>query len=278
MKTTRLDSLDVMRGLTIALMITVNNPGSWEYVYAPLRHSTWHGCTPTDLVFPFFLFIVGVSMSYSFAKFRSLLDTRVFKKITKRVVVIFLLGFLLNIFPFFDLENARIMGVLQRIALAYGLAALLCIRLNRKQLFFVLAVILLAYWGLLFLGGTHGMYTLDGNYPRLLDLKILGENHLYKGFGIPFDPEGLLGTLPAAGTVIMGYLTGGLIAKGVHTALKKMVFLGLGALLLGLIWHTIFPINKPLWTSSYVLYTGGFALLTLAGLCWLIDIKGYKKW
>ena len=153
MVTKRLMALDVLRGLTIALMIMVNTPGSWDYVYQPLRHSKWHGCTPTDLVFPFFLFIVGVSMWFSFKKFKKGVTKARLYKVLKRTLIIFLLGFFLNLFPNFDFENVRILGVLQRIGIAYGITAILCMQLNGKQLKFTFFTILIGYWLLLFFGG-----------------------------------------------------------------------------------------------------------------------------
>ncbi len=276
----RLIALDVLRGLTIALMIMVNTPGSWAYVYAPLRHAKWHGCTPTDLVFPFFLFIVGVSMWFSFKKYGEGFTKQGFVKIVKRFSIIFLLGLFLNAFPKFDFENLRVLGVLQRIAIAYGIAAILCMQFNYKQLVGVVVFILLGYWGLLYFGGSNDVYSLTFNMARKVDLAILGENHIYKGFGIPFDPEGLLSSLPSVATVLLGYFTGRLIenSKDVTLAIKKMMLIGVVSAVLGWFWGYLLPINKPLWTSSYVLYTGGLALLLLAFLLWVIDVKGLNRW
>jgi len=276
----RLIALDVLRGLTIALMIMVNTPGSWAYVYAPLRHAKWHGCTPTDLVFPFFLFIVGVSMWFSFKKYGVGFTKQGFFKIFKRFSIIFLLGLFLNAFPKFDFENLRVLGVLQRIAIAYGIAAVMCMQFNYKQLLVGFIFILLGYWGLLYFGGTNDVYSLTFNMARKVDLSVFGENHIYKGFGIPFDPEGLLSSFPSVATVLLGYFTGRLIerSKEVILAIKKMILIGAVSAILGWFWGYLFPINKPLWTSSYVLYTGGFALLFLAFLLWIIDVKGMNKW
>lgn len=276
----RLIALDVLRGLTIALMIMVNNPGSWSYVYAPLRHSIWHGCTPTDLVFPFFLFIVGVSMWYSFKKYGEGLTKKGLLKILKRFTVIFLLGLFLNAFPKFDFENLRIFGVLQRIAIAYAIAAVLCMKFNIKQLLIVFALILVGYWGLLYFGGSEDVYSLASNIVRKIDLFIFGENHVYNGFGIPFDPEGLLSSITPVATVLLGYFSGRIIEFSGETlqAIKKLAMYGAVAVIVSLLWDNLFPINKALWTSSYVLYTGGLAMLFLAMLLWLIDVKGIKKW
>jgi len=280
MATKRLIALDVLRGLTISLMILVNNPGSWSYVYAPLRHSKWHGCTPTDLVFPFFLFIVGVSMWFSFKKYGIGLTKKGLLKVLKRFSVIFLLGLFLNAFPKFDFEHLRFFGVLQRIAIAYAIAAVFCMQFSVRQLLIICGLILGGYWALLYFGGTGDVYSLGSNIARKVDLFILGENHIYKGFGIPFDPEGLVSSIPSIATVIIGYLTGRLIeqSNNVLKAIKKLIIFGLAGSILGWFWGYLLPINKPLWTSSYVLYTAGWAMLILALLLWVIDVKGVKKW
>jgi predicted acyltransferase len=280
MKTERLLALDVLRGLTIALMIMVNTPGSWAYVYPPLRHATWHGCTPTDLVFPFFLFIVGVSMWYSFKKYGRGLTAKGLQKVLKRTLIIFILGLLLNLFPYFNFEKVRIFGVLQRIALAYGAGALLCMSFDLKKLKYTIGVLLLGYWALLYFGSPDGMYALSSNVVRKFDLWLLGENHVYKGFGIPFDPEGLLSTIPAIGTVILGYVSGSIIERSESTllAVRKLLSFGAVGVAIGLLWDTVLPINKPIWTSSYVVYTAGWAMVTLAALLYSIDVKKYRKW
>jgi predicted acyltransferase len=278
----RLASLDILRGMTVAFMIIVNNPGSWDYVYPPLRHSEWHGCTPTDLVFPFFLFIAGVSTWFSLKKYGHELNGEALLRIFRRVVTIFALGLLLAIFPYFDRDysHLRIMGVLQRIALAYGFGAIICTTVRRDYLWVVVAVILLVYWGLLaFLGGISP-YSLETNFALKVDSALLGRNHLYTGFGKPFDPEGLLSTLPAICTVIIGYYSGEIVGKGgskLNPALKLLI---IGAALtgLGLIWKRYFPINKPLWTSSYTLYTAGIAMASLAILYWIADVVKIRKW
>lgn len=278
----RLVSLDIYRGLTVAFMIIVNTPGSWQYVYAPLRHSEWHGCTPTDLVFPFFLFIVGVSTWFSLGKYGHELNGSSFLRITRRTVSIFALGLFMNIFPYFarDYSSLRIMGVLQRIALAYGLGALICMTINRNYLWIVTAGILLAYWAMLsFFGGTDP-YSLEGNFVLKVDKVILGSNHLYKGFGIPFDPEGLLSTIPAICTVIIGFYTGEILGKRSANgkAVLKVLVIGAALIGLGFLLNKFFPINKPLWTSSYVLYTAGIAMMILAFIYWLADVVKFHKW
>ncbi|MFD1292299.1 acyltransferase family protein [Lutibacter holmesii] len=276
----RLLALDVMRGLTIALMIMVNTPGSWSYVYAPLLHSKWNGCTPTDLVFPFFLFIVGVSMWFSFKKFNNGITKNALFKVVKRALIMFLLGVFLNGFPLFDFENLRYLGVLQRIAIAYLIGALLCMQFNYKQILVAFGIILIGYWGLLYFSVTEGPYDLATNLVRKIDLLLLGEQHIYSGFGLPFDPEGLLSAIPSVGTLLMGYFTGRFIERSSNTmkAIKKLLSIGAIATSIGWVWNFVFPINKALWTSSYVLYTGGLAMVFLAVLLWFIDVKGFKKW
>lgn len=276
----RLISLDVLRGITILFMILVNTPGSWKFVYAPLRHAEWHGCTPTDLVFPFFMFIVGVSTWFSLSKYQNGVSKDLTIKILKRTVIIFLIGFCLNLFPLFDFGTVRVMGVLQRIAIAYGLGGIICVYFKRAKLLIVLIISLLGYWALLFFGSEVAPYSLEGNIVRRFDLFVLGEQHIYKGFGIPFDPEGLLSSIPAVGTVILGYLVGQLLSneKSNLLQIKKLLIYGVCLAVLGLIWDLVFPINKALWTSSYVIYTGGLAMLFLAFLIYIIDFKGYKTW
>lgn len=272
----RLVSLDIFRGLTVAFMIIVNNPGSWDFVYPPLEHSKWNGCTPTDLVFPFFLFIVGMSMYYSLKKYGGDINGSSFLRILRRTVTIFAVGLFLTIFPYFgrDYSTLRIMGVLQRIALAYGIGALICLSVRKEYLWIVLTFMLLLYWGLLaFFGGSHP-YTLEGNFALKTDLFILGKKHLYTGYGIPFDPEGLLSTITSICTVIIGYLVGDLTSQGAASgkAFFKILLLGIASFGLGYLWNLIFPINKPLWTSSYVLYTAGIAMAVFSIIYLIADV------
>jgi len=274
-------ALDVLRGMTVALMILVNNPGSWSHIYAPLKHAAWQGCTPTDLVFPFFLFVVGTSMFFSFSKYGNQLNRETLLKIGKRTLLIFAIGLFLNSFPQWsaDFSKLRIMGVLQRIALAYGIAAVIVLSVNRKYLPWLGGAILVAYWGLVVLVGGSDPYSLAENPASRVDTAILGVDHMYRGFGIPFDPEGLFSTIPAIVTVLIGYLAGAII-KGTPK-IKVPVFLlsgGLIAIACGWLWGLYFPISKPLWSSSYVLYTAGMAALLMALLIWLIDIKGFSGW
>ena len=274
-------ALDVLRGMTIVLMILVNTPGSWKYVYAPLEHAEWHGCTLTDLVFPFFLFVAGVSTFFSFAKYSNKRRGESFWRVGHRTLLIFALGLFINSYPQWitDYSHLRIPGVLQRIALSYGLAAFIILSTRRKWLPGIAAIILLSYWAMLYFFGGPDPYSLSGNAVGVLDRTVFGENHLYHGFGIPFDPEGILSSLSAAVTVIIGYWMGMII----HESLKNRIVLklaGFGAAFTaaGYLWGLVFPLNKPLWTSSYVLYTAGLATLLFALLIYIIDIKGYKKW
>jgi len=286
METNRLVALDTFRGMTIAFMIVVNTPGTWGHVYAPLRHAEWHGCTPTDLVFPFFLFIVGVAMRFSFKRYDFTLSPEITKKILGRMFTIFAFGLLLSAYPFirqdWNWENFRIMGVLQRIGISYGCAAFLILKLNRRQLVIFSGILLLFYWLILWCFGIiSGLdpYGLESNLPRWIDLALLGDTHLYYGTGIPFDPEGLLSTLPAVITVLIGYITG-IVIQEMENGIEKVKYLlkaGVIITIIGWIWGFFFPINKQLWTSSYVLFTGGIAIIILAICIFFIDIKGFKK-
>lgn len=277
----RLFSLDVFRGLIIAFMILVNNPGTWASIYYPLRHAEWHGCTPTDLVFPFFLFIVGVSMYLSFTKYNQELNQTVLLKILKRTGLIFLIGVSLNWFPFYHLpiSEVRIMGVLQRIALAYGIGAILCLIIPSQKLIFLAFGILLFYWALLGFSVAEHPYELETNFIRQIDLAVFGENHIWNGLGVPFDPEGLISTIPAIVSVIFGYVVGGRVhhAPNKHILVKELLFYGFVLLFIGWFWDKFFPINKSIWSSSYVLYTTGMAMVGFGMLIELLDIQG-QKW
>lgn len=283
-------SLDFFRGLTVAFMILVNNPGSWAHVYPPLRHADWHGCTPTDLVFPFFLFIVGVSMFFSFEKIGHRLNRETALKIGRRTALIFGVGLLLNWFPFFNknVADLRIFGVLQRIALSFGLAAVICLGFRWRGLAAVLLGILLGYWAILVLFAAPGAdpFALVGNAVQRLDLFLFGEKHLYHGFRdalgerVAFDPEGFLGMISGAATVILGYFTGRQIrfrGPATDSLVRDLLLFGLLLVVVGQIWGLFFPINKPLWTSSYVLNAGGLAMILLAACIWLIDKNGWTS-
>lgn len=278
----RLLSLDIFRGMTIFFMIVVNTPGTWEYVYAPLRHAPWDGCTPTDLVFPFFMFIVGVSMSISYAN--SMQKGLAFwrKKAVSRGLTIVLIGILLNWFPFFtkSIADLRIFGVLQRIGLSFLVAALLITIVRKSTLWWLVAALLIGYAGILLLAG-DGALTLEGNLVRTVDLWLLGESHVYKGYGIPFDPEGLLSTIPAVGTVLLGYLCG-LQVQNQPTKeqlIKWLLTTGPTLVVVAILLHVVgLPINKPIWSSSYVLLTAGLAMIFLALLVWVIDVREWTSW
>lgn len=280
----RLLSIDVLRGLTIAAMIIVNTPGSWSHVYAPLLHAKWHGCTPTDLVFPFFLFVVGLSMAFSYSKYDGSNRSQWLVKAMKRTALIFIVGLLLNWFPFFhkNISELRIFGVLQRIALAFGGAAIL-ILFSRKRMLLVQAsvIILLGYWALMYFGGGVDPYSLEGNLATSFDIAIAGESHVYGGFGIPFDPEGIISTIPCIAHVIIGYLIGGLtvqLKNDLPQLVKKLLVIGVVLVGAGLLWDIFFPINKPIWTSSYVLYTIGLGTILFSAIIYMLDIKKITKW
>jgi len=276
---TRYLALDAFRGITIALMILVNTPGTWAHVYAPLLHANWHGATPTDLVFPFFLFIIGSAMFFSFKKSDFAATPEQFIRIIKRGFIMFFIGFLLNVIPFnTPIDEWRVMGVLQRIGIAYAIAASLVLLLNRRGIFILSAIVLLAYWALLLSVGEAGL-TIDGNIIRQVDLSLLGANHMYTMRGISFDPEGLLSTIPAVVNMLLGfeltrYLT---TIKDKNASVIKLIIIGGLAIGFGALWSLILPINKSLWTSSYVIYTTGFACLLLAAFVWLIDVRGHEK-
>ena len=274
--------------MTVAGMILVNNPGSWSYVYAPLRHAAWDGCTPTDLVFPFFVFAVGNALAFSMAKYEEQGSGPVVRKIFTRAALIFLIGLLLNWFPFVrwqddvlvarSLENLRIFGVLPRIALAYLGGALIVHFFKPVRAFVMALVLLFVYWGLLL---AFGDLTLEGNAVLKLDRWLIGEAHMYKGYhsetlngNIAFDPEGLLSTIPAMASVILGYLVGKYIrSKGnSYEMIAHLLVAGVLAIFAGQCWGLVFPINKPIWSSAYVLYTTGLAMAILSVVMFFIEM------
>ncbi|OZG72174.1 hypothetical protein BTA51_17655 [Hahella sp. CCB-MM4] len=263
-------SLDVLRGLTIALMILVNTPGSWSAVWGPLGHAHWHGYTPTDLVFPFFLFITGSAMYFSLRKFNYQPSKELHIKILSRVAIIFLIGLLLQWFPFTkSFDDLRIMGVLQRIALAYGIAAIAIIHLSTRWLGIFSGLILLGYWALLFFAGSAGdPYSIEHNIVRQVDLAVLGKSHIYPYMKPIFEPEGLLSTLPAVVNVIAGFWVTKAVnmMKDDQERFRKLISWGIALLVIGHVWGLVFPINKSLWTSSYVVVTSGWALVVLGML------------
>ena len=282
--TERLVSLDVFRGLTIAGMVLVNNPGSWSHIYWPLGHANWHGWTPTDLIFPFFLFIVGVSITLALGSRSETNDkTRsVHWKIIKRALIIFALGLFLAGFPYFHLSTMRIMGVLQRIALCYLFAALIFLKTDLRKQVAITAALLVAYWLVLTFVPTPGFkfgdYSREGSIACFIDRKVLG-NHIWSQ-GKIYDPEGLLSTLPAIATTLLGVISGKLLRsqKKQYEKVSLLFIAGLGCIIGGWLWNLFFPINKSLWTSSYALFTGGLAMQFLALCYWLIDMKGYRRW
>ena len=277
----RLASLDVFRGLTIAGMVLVNNPGSFDHVYAPLRHAAWHGWTPTDLVFPFFLFIVGVALTFALPRqLEAAGRRRLYVGILRRSLVIFALGLLLNTWPEFDLADLRVAGVLQRIAVVYLLTAVLFVETSRRAQLWTLSGLLLGYWAAMLLlpvpGQGAGRLTPEGNLASWIDRAVL-PGRVWNGV---FDPEGLLTTLPSIATCLIGVFTGYWIRSGRPRAeiAAGMLTAGWGLILAGLAWDLVFPINKNLWTSSYVLFTGGAALEALGCCYWLIDVRGHRGW
>jgi predicted acyltransferase len=283
----RLLSLDVFRGLTIAGMLLVNNPGSWSASYPPLRHAAWHGWTPTDLIFPFFLFIVGITTYLSVGARRERGDSEraIIAQILKRGVIIFLLGMLLSGFPFFDLSTIRVPGVLQRIAVVYVLTALLTLRTTLTQQIAIIAALLYGYWFLMTLvpvpGRGLGALFLDEPSATLaawID-RLLLDGHLWKATGT-WDPEGILSTIPAVGTAMLGVCAGQWLARRLPLPERIAALFAVGSIgsVAGLMWGWSFPINKNLWTSSYVLFTAGMACAVLATCMWLIDYQRITWW
>ena len=293
LNTPRLLSLDFFRGLTVAAMILVNNPGSWGNIYAPLEHAEWHGCTPTDLVFPFFLFIVGVSIAYAMGSKKQdhTAHNKTILKALKRGLTLFGLGLFLAFFPrnFSDfdfvasLKTIRIPGVLQRIGVVFFLSSIVFLKFNERNIFRIIIVILISYWALMTFvpvpGVGYANLEKETNLGAWLDRSVLTEAHLWKA-AKTWDPEGMLSTLPAIATCLFGVLVGiYLKRKDIEPATKIAWLFSVGCLatIFGLIWDLEFPINKSLWTSSYALYTGGLATIVLALSYWIIDINHYNR-
>ncbi|WP_153798258.1 acyltransferase family protein [Foetidibacter luteolus] len=290
-------SLDVFRGATVAFMILVNNQAGASY--APLDHAVWHGCTPTDLVFPFFLFAVGNAMAFVMPRLQQGSTGVFLQKVFKRAALIFLIGLFLNWSPFFRwngdslvvkgwtwvnpvsgaVTGIRILGVLQRIALCYLFASLLLYFFKPRMAYVISAVILLLYWVLCFtLGSSADPYSITGYFGTAIDIKILGEPHMYHGEGMAFDPEGITSTLPAIVQVVAGYFAGRYIQQnGKSWQMVSHLFIA-GCILVfaGFCWDLSFPINKKIWTSSYVLYTSGLGILTLAMCIYCIEFKEWR--
>lgn len=302
----RLLSLDVLRGITIAGMILVNNPGSWSFVYAPLGHAHWNGLTPTDLVFPFFMFIMGTSMFLSYNKFNFKFSKNTFLKLLRRSVLLFLIGILIGWLGLSmrqfnamsgneieigqrlwlattNLENLRILGVLQRLAIVSFLGTSIILIIRPKFTPWLSAFILLAYW--LLIGLTNSYEMSEQSIVAIVDRTILGTTHMYKdsmvnGNIIPFDPEGILSTIPCIAHVLIGFWAGKLIhdTKDNNSKIQSLFIMGSILLMSGFLLDYGFGINKKIWSSSYVLVTTGLASLLLGLLTWIIDIKGHKKW
>lgn len=285
----RFYSLDVFRGATVALMILVNNPGTWAHIFPPLEHASWHGLTPTDLVFPFFLFAVGNAMAFVMPKLEAAGKSRFWFKIIKRSLLIFFIGVLLNGFPFIKydeaghfvarpLANLRIFGVLQRIAVAYFFASVIIHFFKVRGSFVMGAFILLGYWFLCVAANPSDPFSLQGWFGTNLDKALLGESHMYHGEGVAFDPEGLMSSFAPIVQVILGYLAGNyILQKGKTPEMLNGLFVaGVVLIFTGLCWNMVFPINKKIWTSSYTVYTTGLAIITLSVMIYLIEFKGRK--
>lgn len=304
----RLLALDVFRGMTVAGMLLVNDPGTWSAIYPPLEHAAWHGWTPTDLVFPFFLFIVGITTELSLGARRAAGADRgaLVRTVLRRGALIFLFGLALNAFPFFQwgelagtadpsfldrvawrFEHLRVMGVLQRIGLAYVAAGLITLRTGWRGQLTLATAILLGYWALMALAAvppTHlpGWQVWDTpgtTVDAWLDRVLLTKDHLWVGGGGVRDPEGLLSTVPAIATALLGAIAGRWIGERRPLAERLAALFAVGALtmMVGLVWHWVFPINKSLWTSSYVVFTAGIAAVTLATVMWLVDAQGVRR-
>jgi predicted acyltransferase len=282
----RLISLDVFRGLTVMAMILVNNPGDWGHIYPPLEHAEWNGCTPTDLIFPFFLFIVGVSLVYALSgvKRQGGPQGAVLLRVLRRATVLFGLGLLLSLYPRFDFSVVRIMGVLQRIALVFLGCSVIFLKTSWRTQTWLIIGFLIGYAVLMQLVPVPGFGPANlepaTNLGAWLDRTLFSEAHLWKQ-SKTWDPEGLLGTLPALGTGLLGVLTAQWLRRKDQEPAAKVAWLFVaagGLIILGLCWAPWFPINKALWSSSYVLFCGGLAMAGLAALYWICDVQGYRAW
>jgi predicted acyltransferase len=276
----RYSSVDILRGFTVAIMILVNNPGSWSYVHPWLEHAPWNGCRLADLVFPFFLFIVGLSIVFALSKALEAGGDK--KKLAlkslKRGFILFALGLFLNAFPDFDFQGLRIPGVLQRIGLVFAITALLFIYTTERQRRIVMLVVLLGYWALLTLVPVPGLG--EASMEKGKDLgawidNLVMHGHLWK-YSVTWDPEGLLSTLPAMVSALLG-VSAGVYMRKTNTPVKALAFSGVLLVGVGLVWNLVFPMNKALWTSSYVLFTAGVAFLLLALSIYLFDERGIQK-
>ena len=282
-------SLDVFRGMTICFMIIVNNPGS-DISFWPLDHAKWNGFTPTDLVFPSFLFAVGNAMSFAMKKYNQLGTGAVLSKIFKRTLLIFLIGYLMYWFPFFQVDHGhwslspishtRIMGVLQRIALCYCFASLMIHFLSTRTVYILSAVLLLGYWVILLVFGNQAdPLSMTGNAGMYFDKWILGEAHMYHGEHIAFEPEGFLSTIPAIVNVIVGYYAGKFIQTNgkSYSTISKLMLIGCLFIFIAICWDPIFPMNKKLWTSSFVFVTTGLDLVIISFLLYALEVQSWNK-
>ena len=289
----RLLALDIMRGITIAGMILVNNPGSWGNIYAPLRHAPWDGLTPTDLVFPFFMFIMGISSYFSLRKYDFRFSGACVWKILRRTIVIWLIGLTIAWFGLFlggilgektfveavfCFDRIRILGVLPRLAICYGIGSVIAIALKPKALPWAVALLLVAYSIILFLG--NGFAFSEENVISVVDRAVLGSDHMYTDSGLKFDPEGLLSTIPSIAHVLIGFICGALITRTCDNMARSNSLFIIGTILTfaGLLLSYGIPVNKKIWSPTFVLTTCGLAASLLALLIWIIDIKGRKKW
>ena len=290
-------SLDVFRGATVCLMILVNNPGSWSYIYDPLEHAKWHGLTPTDLVFPFFLFAVGNALSFVMPRLQAGGDKVFWKKVIIRSLLIYLIGLFLTWWPFVQWKEGqfvfrhwvdpnnpeagvRILGVLARIAICYFFASIIIYYFKPRLAFYIGVLLLLLYWALCFLlGDPNDPYSMAGWFGNEVDKSLLGVAHMYKGEGMPFDPEGIMSTIPAIVQVIFGFMVGDYIRKKGknHEMLVNLFAAAVALLIAGYCWDLVFPINKKIWTSSYVVYTTGLAILAIATMIFFIEFKNAKN-
>ena len=293
----RLLALDILRGITIAGMILVNNPGSWGHIYAPLAHAEWNGLTPTDLVFPFFMYIMGISTYFSLKKYDFTLSRTCLMKILRRTIVIFLIGIAIAWFGLFmrgilsdasfadavfNFDRIRILGVMPRLAICYGAGALIALTVRRGTLPWVVGAMLLLYAVILLLG--HGFEFSENNIIAVIDRTVLGEKHMYAdtvgGIRLKFDPEGLLSTLPSIAHMLIGFVCGDLISRSNDNNLRVNALFIVGTILTfsGFLLDFGLPVNKKIWSPSFVLTTCGLASSFLALLVWIIDIRGYRRW
>ncbi|MFV0605793.1 MAG: acyltransferase family protein [Niabella sp.] len=302
----RYQSLDIFRGATVCLMILVNNPGSWQYIYSPLKHADWHGLTPTDLVFPFFLFAVGNAMAFVIPRLKEKGTAFFWRKIIKRTLIIFGIGLFLNWYPFVRItdghfewihwvnpenpeKGVRIMGVLQRIALCYFFASIMVYFLKPKVAWLVSILMLLSYWVICIIGNPADPFSMEGWYGNIIDKAVLSIAHMYKGEGVPFEPEGLLSTIPAIVQVVFGYFVGLYIINNggklsqdntenpaIYKMLTGLFVAGVGFLLIGYCWNLVFPVNKKIWSSSYVVVVNGLAIITIATMIYMVEVKRSK--